>query len=163
MPPNSWQVGKELGMVEYDLDSQAFSSPAADVKRLELAALYTLQHGLSGDAESEPCFEHRQILWRRLFDEARAQRVGDPDAPRCAWGELLADDDPGDQPAVQRGRCHAEDRGGLRDGDELAIGALGGRLTARDAAIAAQVAHMGRGKALAARGASTLAIEDGRQ
>ena len=117
-------------MLGYDLDSQAFSSPAADVERFELAALYTLQHRLSGDAEPQPCFEHRQILWRRLFDEARPQLVGDADAPWRAWGELLADDDPGDQPAVQRGRRHAEDRGGCLDGDELAIGAFGGRLQA---------------------------------
>ncbi len=126
-------------MLGYDLDSQAFTSPAPDVKRFELAALYTLQHGLSGDAEPEPRFEHRQIIWRRLFDEARAQFVGHPDTPRRAWGELFADDDPGDQPAVQRGRRHTEDRGRLRDGDELAIGVFSWRLTARDAAIAAQV------------------------
>src|SRR3972149_3081519 len=111
MPPNSWQVVEELGMFGHDLDSQAFSSPAPDVKRLELAALYTLQHGLSGDADPQPRFEHRQILWRRLFDEARAQLVGHPDAPRRAWGELFADDDPGDQPAVQRGRRPTADRG----------------------------------------------------
>ncbi len=33
MPPNSWQVVEELGMFGYDLDSQAFSSPALDVQR----------------------------------------------------------------------------------------------------------------------------------
>jgi hypothetical protein len=98
--------------------------------------------------------------WRRLFDEAPAQLVGHPDAPRRAWGELFADDDPGDQPAMQRGRCHAEDLGRLRDGDELAIGALGWWFTARDAAIAAQVTHVSRAEAVAARGASALAIED---
>ena len=57
MPPNSWQVGKELGMVEYDLDSQAFSSPAANMKRFavcdegqKLRVDVTLaQDGVSGD------------------------------------------------------------------------------------------------------------------
>ena len=65
------------------------------------------------------------------------------DAPGGRRGELLVDDDPGDQSAVQRGGRHAEHRGGRLDGDELALGALGGRLTARDIAIAAQVAHVG--------------------
>jgi len=45
-------------MVGDDLDSQAFASPAADVDGVELAALYTLQHGLPGDAEPQPSLEH---------------------------------------------------------------------------------------------------------
>jgi hypothetical protein len=45
-------------MIGNDLDSQTFASPPADVDGFELAALYTLQHGLPGDAEPEPRFEH---------------------------------------------------------------------------------------------------------
>jgi hypothetical protein len=61
---------------------------------------------------------------------------------------------------VQRGRCHTEDRGRLRDGDELTIRPLGWRFTARDAAIAAQIAHVSRGEAVAARRVPVLAIQD---
>src|SRR5260370_15843991 len=93
-------------MVGDDLDSQAFSSAAEDVDGFELAALYTLQHRLPGDAEPQPRFEHRQIVWRGVFDEARPQVVGDPNAPRGAWRELLADADAGGEPTGQRGRGH---------------------------------------------------------
>jgi hypothetical protein len=41
--PHSWRVVKELRMRGDDLDSQAFSSSAADVDGFELAALYTLR------------------------------------------------------------------------------------------------------------------------
>ena len=95
LPPNSWRIVEKLWVVGYDFDSQAFSSPAADVNGLELAALYTLQHRLPGDAEPQPRFEHRHIVWRGVFDEACPQVVGDPNAPRGAWRELLADDDAG--------------------------------------------------------------------
>src|SRR5439155_22088274 len=67
LPPNSWRVVKELWMVGDDLDSQAFSSAAEDVDGFELAALYTLQHRLPGDAEPQPRFEHRQIVWWGVF------------------------------------------------------------------------------------------------
>ena len=137
-----------------------FRCPRLNVKGFEFAALYTLQHGLSGNTEPQSCFEHRQILWRRLFDEARPQLVGHADVPRSTWRELLADDYPGDEPAVQCGRHHAEDLGGVLDGDEFAIGALSRRLTARDVAIAAQVADVSGAEALAAGRASALAIEN---
>ena len=103
-------------MVGDDLDSQAFSSAAADVDGFELATLYTLQHRLPGDAEPQPRFEHRQIVWWGVFDEACPQVVGDPNAPRGAWRELLTDDDAGGEPAVQRGRRHPEDPGGFLEG-----------------------------------------------
>src|SRR5207245_11741512 len=111
--PIPWRGVTELGTLSDDLDSQAFSSPAADADGFELAALYTLQHRLAGDAEPQPRLQHRQIVWRGVFDEARAQFVGDPNAPRGAWGELLADDDAGGEPTVQRGRRYREDLGGF--------------------------------------------------
>src|SRR5713101_8101288 len=100
LPPDSWRVMEEIWMFGDHLDSQAFSAPAADVDGFELAALYTLQHRLPGDSEPQPRVEHRQIVWRGVFDEARPQLVGHADAPRRAWGELLADDDAGGEPAV---------------------------------------------------------------
>jgi hypothetical protein len=147
-------------MVGHDLDSQAFSLAAADVDRGELTALYSLQHRLSGQAETQPRFEHRQVARGRLFDEARPQLVGYADAPRRAGRELLADDDPGGEPAMQRRRRHAEDRGGLRDREQFAVSALGGRLAPGDVAIAAQTADVQRGEARSAGGVFALTIED---
>ena len=57
-------------MIGHDLDSQAFTSPAADVDGSELAALDTLQDRLPRHAEAQPRVEHRQIAWRRVFHEA---------------------------------------------------------------------------------------------
>src|SRR2546428_3176625 len=144
-----------------DLDSQAFSLSAADVDRSELAALYTLQHRLSRHAKAPPRFEHRQIAGRRIFDEARPQFVGHANAPGGAGGQLFADDDPGGEPAVQRGRRHAEDRGGLRDRQQLAVGALGGRLAPWNAAVAAPAPDLERRQALPAGPAVALAGEGG--
>ena len=50
---------------------------------LQLAALYTLQHRLARDAEPEGRFEHREILGRRLLDEAEAG-VGDVEPAELA-------------------------------------------------------------------------------
>src|SRR2546428_1004195 len=148
-------------MFGHDLDAQAFSLPAADVDRSELAALYTLQHRLSRHAEAQPRFEHWQIARRRIFDEARPQFVGHANAPGGAAGQLFADDDPGGEPAVQRGRRHAEDRGGLRDRQQLAGGALGGRLAPRDAAVSVQAPDLERRKWVDAGRAFALAGEGG--
>src|SRR5260370_19700191 len=117
-------------MVGDELDSQAFSSAAEDVDGFELAALYTLQHRLRGDAEPQPRFDHRQIVWRGVFDEARPQVVGDPNAPRGAWRELLADDDAGGRPAGERGRRHPGGPGGFLDGDQVAGRTIGRRVQA---------------------------------
>ena len=160
MPPDSWLTGKELGMVGDDLDSQAFASPSADVDGFELATLDTLQDSLSRHAEPQPGLEHRHEAGRRFLDKASPQLVGHANAPGRARGELLADDDPGGEPAVQRGRRYSEHLGRFLDRDQLAVRRRGRRDTARDAAIPAQAAHLVGGETLAARGASPLAIED---
>ena len=46
-PFRCWCVVEEVGMGSIHLDSQAFSASGADVDGFELAALYTLQHGLA--------------------------------------------------------------------------------------------------------------------
>src|SRR5919106_480263 len=160
VPPDSWCGVKEVGMVGHDLDSQAFSLPAAHVDGGELAAFYPLQHRLSGHAETQPRFEHRQVAWGSLFDEARPQLVGHADAPGGAGRELFTDDDAGSEPAVQRRRRDAEDRGGLLDGEQFAVSALGERLAPGDVAVAAQTSDVQRREALPAGGAFALAIED---
>src|SRR5437773_2890233 len=147
-------------MLGDDLDSQAFTSPAADVDGSELAALATLQDRLPRHSEAQPRVEHRQIAWRSLFDEACPQLVGHANVPGGAGGWLFADDDPGGEPAMQRGRRHAENLGGLLDGQPLAVGALGGWLAPGNVAVAAQASDVERRKALPAGGAFALAIED---
>ena len=62
-------------------------------------------------------------------------------------------------------RCRVEARdaevvGGLADGEQLAVGRVGGRLVGGDAAVAAQAADDDRGEALAGGGAAALAVED---
>jgi hypothetical protein len=52
--------------------------------RVKFAALDTLQHRLTGDAESQGRFEHRQMIWWGLVDKLRAEFVGDPNPPRRA-------------------------------------------------------------------------------
>src|SRR5260370_39661574 len=147
-------------MIGHNLDSQAFSLPATDVERFELAALYTLHHRLSRHAEAQARFQHRQVARGRVFDEARAQLVGHADTPGGAGSELFADDDAGGEPAMQRRRRDPEDLSGLLDGEQFTVGALRGRLAPGDVAVAAQTPDMQRGKALAASGAFALAIED---
>ncbi len=47
MPPYSCGVLEQAGLSIYNFDSQAFASSTPNMNRFELAALYTLQHGLA--------------------------------------------------------------------------------------------------------------------
>ena len=144
----------------WDQYSQAFSASVADVEGLQLAALDTLQHGLAGDAEDPHRVDDRNVAGWGVLDEQRAELVVDADPPRGAGRVLLAADEPGLQPAEDRGGGDAEFVGGLADGEQLAVGRLGGRLVRGDAAVAAQPADDDRGEPLAAGGAAALAVED---
>jgi hypothetical protein len=137
-----------------------FRCPTADVDRGELAALYTLQHCLPRHAQAQPRFEHRQIAGRCVFDEARPQFIDHADAPGGAGGQLFTDDDPSGEPAMQRGRRHAEDLGGLRDRQQLAVRAWDSGLAPGNVAVAAQAPDVERCEALPAGRAFALAIED---
>jgi N-terminal domain of reverse transcriptase/Reverse transcriptase (RNA-dependent DNA polymerase) len=96
--------------------SQAFSASVADVEGLQLAALDTLQHGLAGDAEDSHRVDDRHVAGGRVLDEQRAELVVDADPPRGAGGVLLAGDEPGLQPAEDRGGGDPEFVGGLYAG-----------------------------------------------
>ena len=69
---------------------------------IELAALYTLQHGLTRDAETLHGLEHRHVPGRRLFHEPGAERVRDADAPRGAGSDLLTVDESAIEPSMHR-------------------------------------------------------------
>src|SRR5829696_7096059 len=104
-----------------DLDTQALSSPGADVDGAQLAALDTLQHRLPRDPQRHGGLQHRQPPFGGLLDEPAAQLVGDADPPRRARGGLLTGDEPVGQPPVHRGGRHAQQLGGSGDGHQLAV------------------------------------------
>src|SRR5215211_753324 len=143
-----------------DLDTQALSSPGADVDGAQLAALDTLQHRLPGDAQRHGGLQHRQPPFGGLLDEPAAQLVGDADPPRRARGGLLTGDEPVGQPAVHRGGRHAQQLGRAGDGDQLAVWRGGGWLVAADAPVMPQALHDRGGEAQAAGAAAALAVED---
>ena len=115
----------------WDQYSQAFSASVADVEGLQLAALDTLQHGLAGDAEGAHRVDDRDVAGGGVLDEQGAELVVDADPPRRAGGVLFAGDEPGLQPAEDRGGGDAELVGGLADGEQFAVGRLGRRLVVR--------------------------------
>ena len=69
----------------------------------ELATLYTLQHGLSGNTEQFGGFQHWHVALRGVFNEASAKLLVHTDAPWCARGNLFACDEAIGKPAVQGG------------------------------------------------------------
>src|SRR5215211_838927 len=152
--------GVEQAVVGRKPDSEAFSAAAAAVDGVELAALDTLQHGLAGDAEDPHGVDDRHVAGGCVLDEEGAELVVDADPPGGAGGVLFATDEAGLEPAVQGGGGDAELVGGLADGQQLAVGRLGGRLVGGDLAIAAQAADDDHGEPLAGGAAAALAVED---
>ena len=151
---------EQAGFGLWDQYSQAFSASVADVEGLQLAALDTLQHGLAGDAEDPHRVDDRHVSGWGVFDEQGAELVVDADSPRGAGGVLFAGDESVLQPAEDGGGRDAELVGGLADGQQLAVGRVGGGLVGGDVAVAAQAADDDRGEPLAAGGAAALAVED---
>ncbi len=143
-----------------ELDFQAFSSSLPDVDSLEVATLYTLQDGLTADAQSERGFEHRDVAGWRVVNETCAQLIGDANAPRSAGRELLASDEAVVEPTVHRGRRDAENVCSAIDVDDLALLLRVGRLETRDLPVRAQAADAAGCEAQAFRAGLALSIED---
>src|SRR5271165_277415 len=102
---------EETRLAVWKLDSQSRFSTFCNVRRFDFAALYTLQHGLTGDAESAGGPLHGDEALTRRGGEACFQRVSHPDSPRRAGGDLLAGDQAVVQPTMQgRGRNVQDDR-----------------------------------------------------
>src|SRR6516165_7131660 len=76
----------------------------------DLAALDTLPHGLPGNAQPAHRLVHSEISLGRFFCDARAQVVGEANAPRSAGGELFSGNDAVVEPAVNGRSGHAERR-----------------------------------------------------
>ena len=132
-------------------DPQALSASGADMNGVELAALYTMQHRLARHAEDPDGVDDGDVAFGRIFDEARAQIVGDADTPRRPRRELLCGDEPVVDPAVDRRSGDAEDRSGLLHGDELALVGVSA-FAARNAPVRAKAADPIRREAQTGRG-----------
>lgn len=68
---------------------------------LKLSALYTLQHGLTRDAEYAHCIDERNVSLRNFSGKARPEFVRDPNTPRRTWRQLLADNEAVVQAAME--------------------------------------------------------------
>src|SRR6516165_8629078 len=96
----------------------------------DLAALDTLPHGLPGNAQPAHRLVHSEISLGRFFCDARAQVVGEANAPRSAGGELFSGNDAVVEPAMNGRSGDAERRCNLFDGQHLTVGRRGWRLVA---------------------------------
>jgi hypothetical protein len=154
MPPGSRVVAEEVGVAVDQLDPEAFPSTLPNADGVQLATLDTLQHGLAGDAQGASHLLHGDIAFAWRVDEAGAQVVGNPDAPRCARRELLAGDDAVIEPSMDSRGGGVEDGCGLADVDQFAIDGRRRQFDARDIAPVMQTADMVGGETVAAgRGA----------
>lgn len=142
------------------LDAQAFAASGADVDGFELAALYTLQHGLAGHTEGVCRFLHGEPTRWCLVDEQGAQFAGHADAPRGARCELFAGNEAVGEPPVHGGRRNTEFAGGIGDRHQVAVGRVGRRLVAGDVPVVAQTVDAVAGEPFAGGGPAPLAVED---
>lgn len=132
----------------------------AHVHRLKLAALYTLQDGLSRDAKYSGCDLHGHIARRRFFHEAFFPVVVDADLPRRAGGNLFTGDEPVVDPSMDRGRCGAKDMRRFLHGDQFALGRGLWWLVAGDLPASPQATDTVGREAKATDRFATLAVED---
>ena len=128
---------------------------------IEFAALYTLQHGLAGHAETLHGLEHRDIAGWRFFHEPGAERVRDANAPRGPRCDLLTVDESVIEPTMHARGCDAEYLRRLGDVDQFAIGGRGRWIEARNAPVSAEIADARGIEGMPVGGCLALAIEYG--
>src|SRR5436305_14084998 len=112
--------------------------------RFQFAALDTLQHGLTRNAEFQRGLQHGQVFRRSFLDETRPQYRGHANLPRRSGSQLFTSDKAVVETTMQRRWGEAEGSGGLADVDQFSHGLFGGRLIAGDLSIAPQSSHMNR-------------------
>src|SRR5579862_941138 len=105
---------------------------------LDFAALDTLPHGLPGDTQPAHGLVHGEISLGSLFGDARAQIIGDTNAPRCARGELFSSDDAVVEPTMNGRSRDTERRCCSFDCQHLAFGRRRWQLITSDVPVAAQ-------------------------
>ena len=111
---------------------------------LELAALDTLQHGLTGDPEHTHCFPHGQEVVARFALEMSDEGIGQTNAPWRARRQLLTAYDPVIEQAVESRRGNAKRSSSLPDGQQFAVGFFSSAREARDIPMVAQAADLAR-------------------
>ena len=104
---------KEVGLLAYHFDAQAFLFAAHDMDRSEFAALDTLQYGLARDAERAYRLAHRQEVLTGITIEALRKVFGEADTPRGAGCQLLAGNKAVIEQAMDGGWHDAEHDSGL--------------------------------------------------
>jgi hypothetical protein len=120
-------LSKESKVVGGNLDAKPGSAALGDFDGASFAALDLVQHGLAGDAEAFGGLGEGDEAVGDVGDEARADLVGQADAPGCVGGGLLAGQQPVPEPAADRERRDAELLGGVLDRDELGVWVWRGR------------------------------------
>jgi hypothetical protein len=83
------------------------------MESLKLPTLYTLQHRLARHTESPHRIDYGNIAFRSLRDKPGSKLPGESDPPRGSRGELLSDDDPIVETAMQGGGRDPESRRGI--------------------------------------------------
>src|SRR5215510_9031128 len=126
----------------------------------ELAALYTLQHGLSCDPQRAHRFAHRKEALPGILAESRFNVIGQPYAPRSARRELFAANDTIVEQAMQCRRRNTKRSGCVLDRQKFVFGRFCFWLIARDFPLTAQIGDVVDLETMAVSGLATLAIEN---
>ena len=127
---------------------------------LKFAALDTLQHRLTRDAESANRLTYRQESFAGFTVESGLELVSEPDAPGRTGRDLLASDDAVVDETMNGRRCDAERRRRTFDGQQLTCGGVGIRDKARNLPVRPQAANTIALEAMTARRPAALPIED---
>ena len=126
----------------------------------ELAAFYSLQHGLAGVPEGHHRVADGFKAVAGRGEEAGLEVRGQANAPGRAERDLFALDEAVIEVAVEgRGR-HAERGGGLADVDEVAVGGRRFGLAGRDLPVLAEIADTIGVEAVAVGRAAALVVEN---
>jgi len=105
----------------------------------ELAALYTLQHGLSGNTEQLGGFKHGDVSFGRLFNKARTKLLGHADAPWGPGGDLFAGNEAVCKPSMESGGSKPKHFRGFLDRDQFPFRGSEDRVESWDFPIPAKI------------------------
>jgi hypothetical protein len=144
----------------WHFDAEPRLTSPVDVDRAQLAALDTLQHGLSGNAQRLHRTPHGQPAWWRLLGEACAEFLGQADLPGRAWSDLLATQEAGLQPAMEGGWGDAQPTRRFSHGHQVAVWRFCRWLMPRDVPRGAHARDDGGRESLSPSTAPPLAVEN---
>ena len=131
-----------------------------DENSFQFAALYTLQHGLTRNAQFRCGYDHGHVLRRCLLHDPRPQFIVDANLPGRTWRDLLAGNESICQPTMDATGVHAQDLRRLANRNELSAGRRVWRLEPWDTAIASQAPDLIGGEAFASGRLAALTIQN---